>query len=143
MPAAAQSLRLFVWNMGNGGPANSDAKHEEAWRYLSKQDWDVALLQETRTPPEWARSEWGSIVWRPKYACIRSGKTLWGCAVIARSLDLQPYDPDSRFPWLRKLAGSTAIARSQTEPTWFASVHLHASAVPKESRRSPPRWPRR
>jgi len=52
--------------------------------------------------------------------------------VIARSLELEEYQPDGSFPWLRQLGGSVAIARSPQDPTWLASVHAHASRVPKE-----------
>jgi endonuclease/exonuclease/phosphatase family metal-dependent hydrolase len=122
-------MRVLIWNMGNGGPRNSEAKHERAWRYLDEQDFDVALLQETRKPPAWADERW-SAVWKPKYARNPSGRALWGCAAVGRSIELQEYEPEDAFPWLQELAGSTAIARTHTEPRWLASVHLHASQVP-------------
>jgi hypothetical protein len=121
-------MRVLVWNMGNGGPGNSDANHERAWRYLDEQEFDVTLLQETRKPPAWAYERWSSLVWRPKYARNPSGRALWGCAAVGRSIEPQEYEPDDAFPWLQELAGSTAIARTQDEPRWLASVHLHASA---------------
>ena len=58
-------MRLIVWNMGNGGPGGSEERHARAWRYLEQQEWDVALLQETRRPPEWAEKRYASRVWRP------------------------------------------------------------------------------
>lgn len=91
-------VRLLVWNMGVAG--SSVASHERTWQYLrDEQDFDVALLQETRSPPAWARDVWASYVWKPKYA----GK--WGCAVLARSLELLEYEPDATFPWLTQLSG--------------------------------------
>jgi hypothetical protein len=119
-------MRLLVWNMG--GCWASEASHARAWDYLGQQDFDLALLQETRKPPAWAQEQWASFVWKPKYA----GKpwSTWGCAVVGRSIELQEYEPDECFPWLQELAGSTAIARSATDPRWLASVHLHAGPVP-------------
>jgi hypothetical protein len=111
-------MRLIVWNMGNGGPGASEEKHQRAWQYLEQQEWDVALLQETRRPPEWAASSYASRVWRPKYARNPKGKGLWGCAVIGRSRELEEYEPDEAFPWLEELKGSTAIARSPANRRW-------------------------
>ena len=125
-------MRLVVWNMGNGGPGNSEEKHERAWQYLDEQEWDVALLQETRKPPESVEGRYASRVWRPKYARRPTGRALWGCAVIARSLELEEYEPDEAFPWLEALEGSTAIARSASNPRWLASVHLRASKIADE-----------
>ena len=122
-------MRLIVWNMGNGGPGGSEEKHERAWEYLKHQEWDVALLQETRKPPEWTEKRYASRVWRPKYARKPTGRALWGCALIGRSLELEAYEPDEAFPWLLERAGSTAIARSAAEPRWVASVHFHASKI--------------
>jgi endonuclease/exonuclease/phosphatase family metal-dependent hydrolase len=125
-------MRLIVWNMGNGGPGASEEKHQRAWQYLEQQEWDVALLQETRRPPEWAASSYASRVWRPKYARNPKGKGLWGCAVIGRSRELEEYEPDEAFPWLEELKGSTAIARSPANRRWLASVHFHASKIADE-----------
>jgi endonuclease/exonuclease/phosphatase family metal-dependent hydrolase len=122
-------MRLLVWNMG-GGFGSSEARHERAWRYLEKQDFDVALLQETRKPPAWAHERWASLVWKPKYSHKPWGMALWGCAVVGRSTELQEYQPNEGFPWLQALEGSTAIARSTTDPRWLASVHFHASKIP-------------
>jgi hypothetical protein len=66
-------MRVLVWNMGSGGPGNSEEKHERAWRYLDEQDFDAALLRETRKPPAWAY-ERRSPVWKPKYARNPSGR---------------------------------------------------------------------
>ena len=83
--------------MGNRGPGNSEAKHERAWRYLDEQDFDVALLQETRKPPAWAYERW-SPVWKPKYASNPSGRVLWGCAAVGRSIELQEIRTGRRLP---------------------------------------------
>jgi endonuclease/exonuclease/phosphatase family metal-dependent hydrolase len=125
-------MRLVVWNMGNGGPGASADKHERAWQYLEQQEWDVALLQETRKPPEWAEERYASRVWRPKYARSPTDRALWRCAVIGRSSELEEYEPDEAFPWLEELEGSTAIAVSAANPRWLASVHLHASRIADE-----------
>jgi len=117
-------VRLLVWNMGVGGPGGSIAGHERAWQYLREQNFDVALLQETRRPPAWVKNDGGSFIWKPKYA------SAWGCAVVARSVDLLCYEPDETFPWLGELSGSTAIAQAPADPKWLVSVHLHASAIP-------------
>jgi hypothetical protein len=62
-------MRLLVWNMGSGGPGGSAAGHERAWRYLlEEQQFDVALLQETRRPPDWVSDCLRSVAWSPKYA---------------------------------------------------------------------------
>jgi endonuclease/exonuclease/phosphatase (EEP) superfamily protein YafD len=122
-------VRLLVWNMGSGSPGVSPG-YEDAWRYLcERDDFDVALLQETPEPPSWVRDEGGSYVWRPKYANRRHRRRLWGSAVIARSMQLQPFEPDGQHPWLQALPGSTAIARSQDDPGWLVSVHLHARRI--------------
>jgi len=87
-------------------------RHDGAWRHLlERDDFDVALLQETQEPPDWARKAPPYSVWRPKYAGRRSGR-LWGCAVVSRQLELEPYEPDDAFPWLRARGGATAIARA-------------------------------
>ena len=118
-------VRVLVWNMA---AAFASSRHEEGWRHLAERDdFDVALLQEAQQPPAWTYEHWPSRVWRPKYAHRRSNP--WGCAVIARDLELQPFEPDDRFPWLNSLAGSTAIARTSTEPRWLVSVHLTARRV--------------
>src|SRR5687768_17569905 len=103
-----------------------------AWDYLLRNaaTFDVALLQETRDPRAWVEGQWSSVVWRPKWAKPDSRRTLWGSAVVAPSLELEGYEPDDAFPWLRQLEGSVAVARSTGDPTWFASVHAHASRVP-------------
>ena len=101
------------------------AQRARAWQWLEQRpDVDVALLQETAEPPAWTRDAFLSCVWRPRYASTRSGRSLWGSAVLARSLKLEPCEPDERHPWLAELAGSTAIARTAGEPTWLVSVHL-------------------
>ena len=119
-----RAVRVICWNM-NG--------RTRAWDFLLEQvDWDVALLQEAKKPPASLVSEC-ACVWRPKYAASRSGASLWGTAVVRRDGPLEPFEPDARFPWLRELAGSTAIAKSPDEPRWLASVHLHASPVGLEA----------
>lgn len=116
-------MRILCWNMG-GGFGGSTARELRCWDYLDGQEWDVALLQETRKPP--ARYQQ---VWRPKYATRGASSSRWGCAVVARALKLEPFAPGSCFPWLAERTGSTAIARTAGEPCWFASVHLHASEI--------------
>lgn len=125
-------MKILVWNMGNGGPGNSEAKHERAWRYLADLEFDVALLQETRKPPAWASGDFEPLIWNPKYSRDASGRALWGCAVVGRSLELQAHEPDGAFPWLKEFEGSCAIAWSAASPRWLASVHSRASAVPDE-----------
>lgn len=118
--------------MGAGSPGVLRG-HDEAWAHLrARDDWDVALLQETREPPRWVIAEGGAWVWRPKYADQQRARPLWGCAVVTRDLALAPVEPDARFPWLRARGGSTAIARAAEAPVWLASVHLHARRVPDE-----------
>ena len=114
-----------MWNMA---AAFASSRHEDGWRHLAERDdFDVALLQEAQAPPTWAHDHWPSQVWSPKYAQKR--RDPWGCAVIACGLELQAYEPDG-YPWLASLAGSTAIARTSTEPHWLVSVHLTARRVP-------------
>lgn len=125
-------MRLIVWNMGNGGPGASGVKHERAWQFLEELSWDVALLQETRRPPSWAEALYESLVWAPKYARGPTGRILWGCAVVGRSTGLATHQPSEAFPWLRQLEGSTAIARSVTDPRWLVSVHLRAARIPDD-----------
>ena len=97
------------------------ASHEDAWNYLREQAFDVALLQETRDPADYA--DWCSTVWRPKHAKAGSRHPLWGSAVIARSADLREPEIDEGFPWLRELKGSAAVACMAEDPVWLASVH--------------------
>lgn len=124
-------MRLLAWNMASGGPGGSNAAHERAWEYLRDEEhFDIALLQETRRPPQWADDLWRSVIWKPKYANAAVHRPLWGCAVVSASLELFAYEPDDRFPWLAELAGSTAIAKSPSDPRWLASVHLRAAAIP-------------
>jgi endonuclease/exonuclease/phosphatase family metal-dependent hydrolase len=125
-------VQIVVWNMGNGGPGNSAEKHARTWSYLLDLDFDVALLQETRDPRPDYSAELRSIVWRPKYES-RSRRPLWGSAVVARTLELEAYEPADNYPWLNHLRGSTAVARSATEPAWFASVHLHDRRIQQEA----------
>jgi len=117
-------MRVLVWNMN---------KQKRAWDYLRghAKEFDVALLQETRDPRLMADPRWSSVVWRPKAGPPGSRRTLWGSAVIAPSLELEGYEPNEAFPWLGELAGSVAVARSSGSPTWFASLHTHASPVPQ------------
>src|SRR4051812_47690537 len=97
-------MRILVWNM---------ARRMRAWDWLrERSDLDVALLQETPDPPEWARREFPSCVWQPKHAATRRAGALWGSAVLSRTLELEPYRPTPEFAWLSQLAGSTAIART-------------------------------
>jgi endonuclease/exonuclease/phosphatase family metal-dependent hydrolase len=118
-------MRVLVWNMG---VAFGASRHEAGWRHLAERsDFDVALLQETKEPPAWTHDLWPSRVWQPKYAQRR--RDPWGCAVISRDLELEPYAPDDRFPWMAALPGSTAIARIAREPKWLVSVHLTARRV--------------
>ena len=119
--------------MGSGGPGGSAAGHERAWRYLlEEQQFDVALLQETRRPPDWASDHLRSSTWSPKYATAGRNRPLWGCAVVSTSLELLAFEPPAEYPWLRERAGSVAIARAKGDPRWFASVHFHASQIPAE-----------
>ncbi len=120
-------MRILVWNM-KGAFGCSQASHAAAWSYLRDQPFDVALLQETRNPTDYA--DWCSTIWRPKYAKSSSRRTLWGTAVISRSVDLIEPQIDDTSAWLRELQGSTAIARKNGDPTWFASVHAHAAPIP-------------
>ena len=113
-------------------PFGGQDRHDRAWSHLlERDDFDVGLLQETQEPPAWARDAFPDCVWRPKYADTGRGKR-WGCAVISRTLELEPYEPEERFPWLRARAGATAIARVYTNPTWLASVHFTHKPVPPE-----------
>lgn len=126
-------MRVLVWNMGVGSPGGSSVRHEEGWRHLAdRDDFDVALLQETREPPPWTRDCWASQVWRAKYPLEPIRQVTWGCAIVARDLELEGVEPDETFPWLAALPGSTAIARTQSEPRWLVSVHLTARALPPE-----------
>lgn len=51
--------------------------------------------------------------------------------MISRRLELEPYEPDDDFLWLKACTGSTAIARVHTNPTWLVSVHLsHRPLMP-------------
>lgn len=124
-------MRLLVWNMNYafGGQERQDG----AWKHLlARADFDVALLQETREPPEWTREAFPYSVWRPKHADARR-RTPWGCAVLSKRLELEPYEPDETFPGLRASAGATAIARVATDPTWLASVHFSHQALRPEA----------
>jgi hypothetical protein len=101
-----------------------------AWGWLEQRhDVDVALLQETAKPPAWTRDVFPSCIWRPKHASTRPEGSLWGTAVLGRSLKLDPFEPDSRYPWLAELVGSTAIARTAGQPTWLVSAHLSATQI--------------
>ncbi len=126
----SQAMRVLTWNMN--APFGGQDRHDRAWSHLlERDDFDVGLLQETQEPPAWARDAFPDCVWRPKYADTGRGKR-WGCAVISRTLELEPYEPEERFPWLRARAGATAIARVYTNPTWLASVHFTHKPVPPE-----------
>ena len=117
-------MRILVWNM---------ARRARAWDWLrGRSDVEVALLQEASDPPDWARREFRFRVWQPKHAARRRAGELWGSAVLARTLELEPYRPTTEFPWLSQLAGSTAIARTAGEPRWLASVHLHDRQIPAD-----------
>lgn len=118
--------------MGNGGPGSSGERHDLNWQYLDGLDYDIALLQETRELPQWATERNAGAVWAPKYARRGTGQALWGCAVISRSIDLEPVQPAADFPWLRQFEGSTAIAYSASDSLWLASVHFHYRPVPPE-----------
>src|SRR4051812_47790349 len=103
------------------------ANRARAWDWLhDRTDVDVALLQEASEPPDWACRRFSSRVWRPKHGGH------WGSAVLSRSLELEPHDPTSQFPWHTELAGSTAIARSNGEPTWLVSVHLKDRQISRD-----------
>jgi hypothetical protein len=117
-------MKVLVWNMN---------KRRRAWDYLRERapDFDVALLQETRDPRLW-EDNWSSVVWRPYRGDAGSQRTLWGTAVIARTLELEPYEPDERFPWLRELGGAVTVARCAGSPTWLASIHAYASRIDSE-----------
>jgi hypothetical protein len=119
--------------MGSGGPGGSAAGHERAWRYLlEEQQFDVALLQETRAAPEWASDRLRSVTWSPKYATAGPNRPLWGCAVVSTSLDLFAYEPPAEFRWLRERSGSVAIAQTTGDPRWFASVHFYVGEIPDQ-----------
>jgi hypothetical protein len=124
--SGAWRMRILVWNMGNGGPGNSEERHDRAWRYLGRirSRFDVALLQETREPGAYAERYGWSVVWSPKYASGAASRSLWGSAVVARGLALEPFRP-RKGSALATLGGSTAIARVDADPRWLASVHLH------------------
>src|SRR4051794_20730409 len=112
--------------MGNGSPPSSQSKHDRGWQYLRTLDFDVGLLQETRAPRPGIDGDWASVVWRPKYERPDSRRPLWGCAVLTPQLELEPYEPAESSPWLARLRGSTAIARSPVGPSWLVSVHAHS-----------------
>jgi hypothetical protein len=113
--AVLANVRLIVWNMGSGGPGGSAAGHERAWRYLLEEhQFEIALLQETRRPPDWASDHLRSSTWGPKYATARRNRPLWGCAVVSTSLELLAFEPPAEYPWLRERAGSVA-ADAETE----------------------------
>jgi endonuclease/exonuclease/phosphatase family metal-dependent hydrolase len=119
--------------MGSGGPGGSAAGHERAWRYLlDEQQFDVALLQETRPAPEWASDRLRSTTWSPKYATAGRNRPLWGCAIVSTSLDLRTYEPPAEICWLRERSGSVAIAQTTGDPRWLASVHFYAGEIPDE-----------
>lgn len=125
-------MRVLVWNLGAGSPG-VPYDHERAWSYLrDRDDFDFALLQETREPPSWAKECWASLVWQPKYAVRARRHALWGCCVLSREEELTPFEPDAGFPWLHALPGSTALARTTISPTWLASVHLHSRRIADE-----------
>jgi hypothetical protein len=114
-------MRILVWNMN---------QRARAWQWFEqRRDVDVALLQETAEPPAWTRDAFLSCVWRPKYASAGSTRSYWGSAILARSLELEPFEPDTQYPWLAELVGSTAIARTAGEPTWLVSAHLSATQI--------------
>jgi hypothetical protein len=117
-------MRILIWNMQ---AAFSAATHEAKWGYLEQQTFDIALLQEARDPAGYA--DWCSAVWRPKHAKSSRDHTLWGSAVISRSMELQAPALDGAYPWLEALEGSTAIARTPGQPRWFASVHALAGRI--------------
>jgi exonuclease III len=123
-------MRVIVWNM-KAAFGITEESHRRTWDYLGDQSFDVALLQETRNPADFA--DWCSFVWRPKYARPDNRHPLWGTAVISRSVELQEPELDETFPWLRGREGSTAIARTDGSPTWLVSVHAHSSAIPKHT----------
>lgn len=123
-------MRVLSWNM-NAAFGNQE-RHDRAWRHLlARDDFDVALLQEPQEPPVWARDALPHVVWRAKYADTRRDR-LWGCAVISKSVALEPYEPSQRFPWLRARAGATAIARVPASLSWMASVHFSHSPIAPE-----------
>lgn len=122
-------MRVLVWNMGKA--FRNQERHDDGWWHLlDRDDFDVALLQETQEPPAWTRDAFPEYVWRPKYLDAGRGKP-WGTAIISRQLELEPFDPDDDYPWLKASHGSTAIARVHTNPTWLASVHLSHRFIPR------------
>jgi len=109
-------------------------KQTRAGEYLAKRgtSFDLALLQETRDPRLWAPPDWVSVTWRPMWGTAGSRKVLWGSAIVAPALELEPHEPDAAFPWLAELGGACVIARQLDEPRWLASVHFGSSQLPDE-----------
>lgn len=126
-------MKIVCWNMGVGSVGRWVGRHAAAWDHLATLDFDVALLQETRRPPEWAADRWRSIVWVPRTTDARSPARLWGCAIVARTAVLHEWTPDDSFPWLRERRGAAAIARADGSPAWLASVYFMAGAIPAET----------
>jgi Endonuclease/Exonuclease/phosphatase family len=118
-------MRVLVWNMN---------KRRRAWDYVRRNaaNFDVALLQETHDPLSSLEDQWRSVIFRPYSRELGSRLARFGSAVVAPLLELEPYAPGEDLPWLRKLDGCVAVARSARDPTWLASVHLQASPVRQE-----------
>jgi exonuclease III len=118
-------MRVLVWNMNKRRRASDYVRRNAA-------NFDVALLQETHDPLSTLEDQWRSVIWRPYSREHGSRLARSGTAVIAPALELEPYEPGEDFPWLKKLDGCVAVARSAQQPTWFASVHAQASPVRPE-----------
>ena len=115
-------MRVLIWNMN---------KRRRAWDYVRRNaaNFDVALLQETHDPLSTLEDQWRSVIFRPYSGEPGSRLSCFGSAVIAPVLELEPYEPGEDLPWLKELDGCVAVARSEQEPTWLASVHTQASPV--------------
>src|SRR4051794_34590699 len=84
-------VRILVWNMGAGSPGGS-TRHVHGWEHLrERDDFDIALLQETRQSPEWTTEQWPWQVWQPKYPIAPTTAGSWGSGVISRSDELEAY----------------------------------------------------
>lgn len=127
-------MRIIVWNMH--APFEEPARHKLAWDYLRRQDFDVALLQETCDPETFMDAV--SSVWHPKYETEGRKRIRWGTAVVSPKIELEEPDPDEDLPWLSELRGSVAVARTSGEPKWLASIHAFTEPIPEDRLRAHP-----